>query len=268
MIQYFAAQMFPHLKKDLRVAHIKEDPRAFIKKMALGSTYLSLALFAIVFFAFGRTTIPKYLLIAIFQFLYFVSFFFMMQYPQVVKRRRQKEIDREVLFAGRYLLVKIESGVPLFNALIDGSKSYGVMAKYFREIVEDIRTGVPIEIALENSREFSSSRQFRKILSELVTSLKTGVDVGQSLKSILKSISNEQMIEIKDYSKKLNGYIMIYMILAVVLPSLGMTMLVVVASFLALELSLTFILIAAGILIFVQFIFLTLFRSIRPNVNI
>ncbi len=53
---------------------------------------------------------------------------------------------------------------------------------------------------------------------------------------------------------------MFYMIIAVVFPSLGMTMLVVASAFLNLELSIPFILIATGILIFVQMMFLPLER--------
>ncbi len=267
MLPYFFLKLFPKLKKQLKTANIREDPRAFIKKMILTSTYLSFSFLIFFFFVFANAKVNLLWLIAIFPAVYLVAFTFMMQTPNVTIRKRQKEVDMEVLFAGRYLLVKIESGTPLFNALTDASRSYGVMAKYFREIVDEILSGVPIEDALEDAREHSASLKFKKILAELITSLKTGVDVGVSLRVILKSISNQQMLEIKEYSKKLNAYVTLYMILAVVLPSLGMTMLVIVGAFLSLELSLTFILVAAAGMIFIELLFISLFKSIRPAVN-
>jgi len=71
----------------------------------------------------------------------------MMQYPQVVKRRRQKEIDREVLFAGRYLLVKIESGV---NIIIAEAEKAILDFLYFRS---DIKTRKDLlELRLEEEK--------------------------------------------------------------------------------------------------------------------
>ena len=267
MFAGFFQSLFPNLKKQLRIAHVKNDPRMFIEKMSVAALYLGFGLTALGFFIFAKK-MPWYFFIALFPVIYFIAFIFMMQTPFVAIRKRQKEMDMEVLFAGRYLLIKIESGVPLFNALIDASRSYGLMAKYFKEIVDEINTGIPIEKALDNAREYSASKKFKKILAELVTPVKTGVEISQSLKSILQSISNDQILEIKTYSKKINAYIMFYMIMAVVFPSLGMTMLVVASAFLSLELSATFIIIATGILIFIQFMFLSLFRSIRPVVNL
>lgn len=267
-IQYTVEKIFPKLKTELKKAHIKNRPAEFVRKTFISTLYLSIAFLVFFFFVFGKQDISFIYLLIIFPIILIVSFWFMMQLPKVTMRKRAREIDMEVLFAGRYLLVKLESGTPLFNALIDGSKSYGVCAKYFKEIVDEITTGKPIEQALDEAREYNASEKFKLILSELVTSLKTGVDVGTSLKAILQHIASEQMIEIKDYGKKLNAYMMLYMILAIVVPSLGMTMFVVIAAFMALELSTTFILIATGGLIFIQLVFLSLFRSIRPAVNI
>jgi len=267
-IQYTVEKIFPTIKSDLKKAHMKDRAPEFVRKTFISSLYLSLAFMSLLFFSLGKSGFNLAYLLIIFPFMFFGSFWFMMQYPKVTIRKRAREIDMEVLFAGRYLLVKLESGTPLFNALIDASKSYGVSAKYFKEIVDEISTGKPIEEALDEAREYNASEKFKMILSELVTSIKTGVDIGGPLKSIIEHINSEQLIEIKDYGKKLNAYMMLYMILAIIIPSLGMTMLVVVAAFLALELSFLFIVLAVGGLIFIQMLFLSLFRSIRPAVNL
>lgn len=267
-VEYVVLKIFPNLKTQMKKAHIKKKPLEFIKKMFMASLYLSFAGLTFFFFVFGKADVSFYYLLLIFPVLLFVSFWFVMQYPIVLIRKREREINKEVLFAGRYILVKLQSGTPLYNALIDASKSYGVASKYFKEIVDDISTGIPIEKALEHAREYNASEKFKSILSELITSLTTGADVSKPLRSILQHITNEQIIEIKEYGKKLNAYMMLYMILAIIVPSLGMTMLVVVGAFLALELSLIFIITATIGLILIQLIFLSLFKSIRPMVNI
>jgi len=265
---YMIARGFPSLKVSLKRAHLKETPQEFVKKILLTSFYISLSLTILFFFIVDKQKISLLYLLAVFPLAYVVVFFFMMKSPTVGARKRMRNINKEVLFAGRYLLVKLESGTPLFNTLIDASKSYGVSAKYFKEIVDEINTGKPIEQALDEAREYNASDKFKLILSELVTSLNTGVDVSIPLRAVIDQITKEQLIEIKEYGKKLNAYIMLYMVLAIVVPSLGMTVFSIIAAFLSLELSMTFIIIAVMILSFVQFMFLSLFKSIRPMVNL
>ena len=100
---------------------------------------------------------------------FFLAFFFMLNTPSGTIRKRGRETDEEVLFMGRYLLVKLESGEPLFNALIGASKTTGPSAKYITEIVDDITGGKPIERALEDAWEFNSSEKFKRILFQILS---------------------------------------------------------------------------------------------------
>jgi hypothetical protein len=45
----------------------------------------------------------------------------------------------------------------------------------------------------------------------------------------------EQKISVQDYGKKLNPLAMFYMMIAIIIPSLGVTMIVVLATFLGLN---------------------------------
>ncbi|MBU0980192.1 MAG: type II secretion system F family protein [Nanoarchaeota archaeon] len=265
---YAIARKFPQLQHNLRAAHIRDRPQRFLMRVLMLSLYLSIGLSVLFFFMTARTPIPMYLLAIFFPVAFISSFAFFVQSPKVIIRKRKREIEKDVLFAGHYILTKIQSGVPLLNAMIDASKSPGVASKYFREIVSEINTGMPIEKALEKTRDYTASEKFKLILSELVTSLKTGSDITFSLSNVLDQINNDQRMEIKEYGKKLNALIMIYMVLAVAVPSLGMTMFIVIASFMAFELSPIFIIFILVVLFFVQFMFLTLFKSIRPMVNL
>jgi len=232
------------------------------------SFYVAIAFSVLAFFMLDKFKVSLLLLFPLFCLFFLISFIFMLHVPKGVIRKREREINKEALFAGRYLLVKIQSGIPLFNALIDASKGYGVAAKYFKEIVDDINIGVPIEDALERAREFNCSEKFKLILSELVTSLKTGADIVPSLKEVLIQITDDQILEIKAYNKKLNAIMMMYLIIAAVMPSLGMTMFTVISGFVSFRITPMFIFLVVFFLCIIQFTFLSIFKSVRPMVNL
>ncbi len=258
----------PNLKHDLRVAHISETPEHFVKKSLMMSLYSGFGLTAVLFLFFSKMGLPIPLIILAFPITTALLFFFMMNTPKGRMRKRQRLIDNEVLFAGRYLLVKLESGAPLFNSLIDASKSYGVSGQYFKEIVDDISTGTPIEEALENARKYTTSEKFKKILWEIVATIKTGTEVTNALRATLKSIMNEQIMEIKQYAKKLNALMMFYMVIACVAPSLGMTIFIILSGFLQLSLSQMHFFGVIFMLAVLQMFFIIIIRASRPMVNL
>ncbi len=257
------------LEKDLRIAKISKPITEFLASAIKASLGISVAL-VLTAFLFMHALVPgvnPFFYLILFLVFFSLSYSYFKRTPKVYIRKRQRDIEREVLFAGRYLLVKIESGLPLVNSLEDASRSYGIASKYFMEIVDDIKTGTPVEEALERARELSPSKYFKMILSELITSLKTGVDISVPLRSILMQITKEQMLEIKDYGKRLNAFIMIYMVVATVLPSLGMTIFIIIASFLNLPFTNTLAFTFLFIFAFVQYLFISALHSIRPLVN-
>ncbi|MBN2458595.1 type II secretion system F family protein [Candidatus Woesearchaeota archaeon] len=265
------SRLFPGLQKELRIAHIKQRPDDFIKRTLQAAFIFSLALSVFFFFIFSVAGISLVLILPILVCSFVILFLVLLQRPKTVIRKRERDLDREVLFAGRFLLVKIHSGTPLVNALYDASKSYGVSSKYFKEIVDDITMGTSVEKALDNSIAYTPSDKFRKIIFQISNAIKIGTDISDSLTSALDEISKSQMIEIQRYSKKLSSLTMFYMLLAIIMPSLGMAMLVVVGSLLGLFDSGVTISVFTGVIVFivvVQVIFVTIFKSTRLSVNL
>ena len=268
---WFVLKIFPSIKTNLRIAHYGKTPEKFVKRALRLSFYAALTFTTMVFFMFAKkVSFPALLALILIVFsvsLVFIALF-VIQSPKSAIRKRQREIDKEVLFAGRYLLVKIESGTPLINTLQDASKTYGVSAKYFGEIVHDINTGVPLETALENARTYNSSEKFKRVLWQIVAALKTGSEVTGVLRSTLKTIASEQGIEIKSYGKKLNSLMLFYMVVGCVAPSLGLTMLVIISGFLNLEFTNTTFYTILFFLSLVQVAFIIMVRSARPMVQL
>ncbi|MFC2016567.1 type II secretion system F family protein [Chloroflexota bacterium] len=262
------SSFFPDLKKELRIAHVKESPQEFIYKNLKFSLPFSLGLMILFFFVADKAGLPLILIPVYFIIIFFLVFNFGFLKLKGKKLTRQKEIDREVLFVGQYLLIKLYSGRPLLNALIDTTKSYGVAAKYIEEIINDIGTGSSLEKALENAMIYSPSERFRKILFNINNALKLGIDVTKPLSAVLDEITKEQDIEIQRYGKKLNTIVIFYMLTAVVIPSIGMTLFIVLSSFINFTVSTTHFLIVLSFIVIIQLSFISIFKAIRPAVNI
>ena len=267
IVQRISAQ-FPKLKKQIRTVHLEITPQQFIYNNIKFALPFSLGLTVLFFFIVDKAGLPYALLP-----LAFVCFFFFVFQFEFLKLRakitkRQKEIDREVLFAGQYLLIKLYSGKPLLNALVETSKSYGVASKYMGEIVKEIDTGSSLEKALENAMTYSPSEKFRSILFHVNNALRLGIDITVPLSNVLEEITKQQELEIKIYGKKLNTIIIFYMLTAVVIPSIGMTIFLVLSSFINFSIGLTTFVVALGIIVIIQLAFISIFKSVRPTVNL
>ncbi len=259
---------YPAIKDKLLKAHMPVKADDFIRRCFIGSLMLAAACTLLAFFSLSVLSGSLLHLLWLFPALWLLFAWFMLHTPDVHMRKRQRAIDKDVLFAGRFLLVKIESGQPFFNALEDASKAKGIAGNYFAEIVHEITLGTPIEKALDHAIDASPSEKFRRILWQINNSLKTGTDIGSTLRAILKQTMDEQVIEIKDYGKKLNSLAMFYMLFGVVVPALGMTMFIIISSFLNIQITMTYLLFAAAMLAFLQFLFISLFKTIRPLVQL
>jgi len=261
---------FPKLPAQLRMAHVKDRPEEFVKKMLKGAVTYALGLSVLVFFVLDMMEKPVAFVILAFPLLFLLLFVLLIYSPVTKINKRRRDLDREVLFAGRFLLVKIHSGRPLLNALVDASESYGVASKYFKELVDDINMGTPIEKALDNAMTFSPSLKYRKILFQIGNAIKIGIDVSEPLSNTLDEISGEQMLEIQRYGKKLNSLSIFYMLIAVVMPSIGVAMFSVIGSLVGLggDLANTIFMVVLGLLAIMQLIFITIFKSARLTVNL
>lgn len=263
------AAKFPGLKGKLKLAAMRQTPRQYVAKNLKNALLYGLMMAVLAFFLFDKKGWSLIGVPLIFVVLFFLFFQVLMRTVDGNIMKRAKAIDKEVLFAGRYLLIKLNSGKPLINSLIDASKSYGVSDRYFRDIVRDIELGTPIEKALENGMKFNPSKKFKRILFQIVSALKIGIDVTESLQAVIDDIAEQQLIEIQRYGKKLNSFTLFYMLIAIVLPSLGVTLATIVATLTgSIEINTMVFAVVLLLLVGVQFMFIMLFRAIRPNLNI
>ena len=261
------ARTFPNLKHSLKKAGMNYKPEDFIKRTFLSAFYMTTGIVVFLVLILAKLDVLKGVMVIFIPIIFFILFSYLLKFPEVKISKKQKGIGKEIVFAGRHLIIELESGVPLYNALINISKNYEVIGQYFREITNKVDLGTSMEDALTDAVEYIPSDDFRRVLWQILNSLRTGSDVAKSLTSTLEQIAREQTIEVNKYSRKLNPFAMFYMIIAVILPTLGVTILVVLSSFIEFEIGLTIFMVIAFLLAFVQFMFLSMIKFSRPAIE-
>lgn len=189
-------------------------------------------------------------------------------FPKVYSNRREKEIERNLIPALQDMLVQLNAGVPLYSILINiSAENYGPLSEEFKKAVKKMSAGYPQIEVLEELGERNSSLFFRRTLWQISNGMRAGSDLAIVIKDSIKSLNEEQLIQIQNYGNKLNPLIMFYMLISVILPALAITFLTVISSLVSLPSSLTTLLFFGlfGGVVFIQVIFIGIIRSIRPS---
>lgn len=189
-------------------------------------------------------------------------------YPKVYASRRQKNIEKNVIPALEDMLVQLNAGVPLFNILVNISSSdYNELSVEFKKAVKEINAGRPQVEVLDELGKKNSSQYFRRALWQISNGMKAGSDISIVVKETMKSLNEEQYIQIQNYGNKLNPLIVFYMLISIILPALSITFLTVISSLINLSKTVT-ISMFVGIfflVVMVQISFIGMMKSIRPS---
>src|SRR3990167_10921008 len=170
------ARALPNLKFKLKKAGMNYTPEEFIKRMFLSAFYMTTGLVVSLALILAKFNVLKNIMILFVPIIFLLLFSYMLKLPDVTISRKEKDISREIVFAGRHLIIELESGVPLYNAFINLSKNYKVIGAYFKEIVNKVNLGTSMEDALNEAIEFIPSDDFRRILWQILNSIRTGSD--------------------------------------------------------------------------------------------
>jgi len=250
------------LENKLLEAGMDIKAQDFKKQTLLTSFYFSTAFMFIIFL------FTKQFFILIYPILFFLMYFYFLKLPDVKIIKKKKEIEKEIIFATRFIMIELESGINLFKILENLTKHYPHIGSTFDEILVKVDMGTNLEEAINYSIQKTPSPNLRKILWQILNSIKTGSDLSKSLDNVTNQIIREQKIQVVEYGRKLNPLAMFYMMIAVIIPTIGITMFIVLASFMGLNIRLPQLLFVAFILAFIQFMFLSIIKSSRPAVEL
>src|SRR5262249_32861455 len=137
------ASKLPELRGTLRLARIPDTPERYLKKILNVAAVLG---FAITLVVFGFTKSPKALIafpiVAVFAGLYAY------RYADYQVKKQASLINQELVYATRYMIIQLESGIPLYATFENLARSYEHVGKYFAEINEKMNLGTPLTDAL------------------------------------------------------------------------------------------------------------------------
>ncbi len=194
--------------------------------------------------------------------------FSQMAYPRVFVSRREKEIEKNLIFALEDILIQLNSGIPLFDILTNISISnYGELSAEFKKAVKRVGSGEPESTVLADISAKSHSVFFKRTLWQISNGLDSGSDMSSIIEENIKTLNEEQMIQIQNYGSKLNPLIMMYMLISVIVPALSVTFMTVLASMIGLKKNLTMGLFLGFFVLVVSFqiMFLGIIKSKRPS---
>lgn len=262
------ARALPYMEMELLQAKIDADPKKYASVMVFVSL-LYFAIFSVLFsFMLSKFT-TMYLLLgitvaAIFAFLVFIQ---ISLYPKMIVKKKISDLERNLVFALRTMLIQIKSGVSLFdsmNTIANGK--YGALSVEFKGAIDEINTGSIEEVALQKLATNNPSLYFRKALWQIVNGMKAGGDVGNVLGESVSTMTREQKIAINNYGNQLRVFSLIYMMIGVIIPALGLTFLIVLGSFPQIKIGETIFWILLATVIVMQFMYIGLIKNKRPNI--
>jgi archaeal flagellar protein FlaJ len=268
------ANVFSNVKYDIEQADIDTDIVDYFSKIlvnifAFFIFFLSL-IFSLNYFIQGQEFKPSILNALLYSFVILSLLFIVyIRYPKIAAGKKAEQLDRHLIFALKDLMLQISSGVSLYSGLVNVSRSgYGIVSEEFTKISKLVNAGMPIERALESMALKTSSEFFRRTVWQLINTIRAGASVQGALKSIVTDLTIEQTSKIRDYARELNLWSLIYMMFAVAVPTMGATLLVILASFAGAGISKTMFIAFLGINFALQYIIIGFVKSRRPIVNL
>ena len=196
-------------------------------------------------------------------------FFFFTRYPRIQAGKMVESVDRDLIYALKDLLVQINSGVSLYNAMHNVARSgYGKVSEEFGIVVQDINAGEAQDKALGKMAMRTESDFLRRTIWQIVTALKSGASLQNALSSVLMALRQFQSQSVKAYSQELNLWVLIFIISAVAIPSLGVTLLVILSTFGGVGVNEYFIMGLLAVCFFVEFVLIRFVKLRRPVLRV
>jgi len=263
--------MFPHLDLRLRQADIDMEPRQYLAiALFTGFFFFAITFIPILIISYTSADILKGFLVSLLSsgFLGVLIVFYISVYPSLLIKKKVADLEKNLLFSLKHLLIQVRAGVSVFDGIVSVSmENYGLVSKQFELVVKKVNGGTPIEEALEDLALENPSVYFRRSIRQLSNGIKVGSDLGNVIESIIYTVEEEQKIAIRQYGAQLNPMTLAYMMVAVIIPSLGVTFLIVLSAFMGTDISEMMLWGILGFTGLFQFMFLGFIKSRRPNVG-
>jgi len=262
-------KMFPNLEKDVKRAEIGLDGREYLSIVLFTAFFMFFFSFTMIFFvSLMATSVQTGLGLGLLvgMVLFAVTVLYLKNYPKLIVKKRIISIERSLLYALRHMYIQIKAGVSIYDSIVSVSLgNYGRISEEFKEIVKETNSGIPTDVALENSAAKNPSIFYSRTIWQISNGIKAGSDIAGILKNVIENISAQQRIMMRRYGAQLNPLTLVYMMVGIIMPSLGVTFLIILSSFSGIAISETMFWGILGMLTVFQFMFLGIIKSKRPT---
>lgn len=143
----------------------------------------------------------------------------------------KKALEYELGFLLKHMVVLLRAGVPQYNVFLLTSKGYGKASEIMERLAKNIASGIPASKALRDEANQTPSSYMKFVLLQIASAIDTGADLAKILEELEKQITSEKMNEYRRYGYKLNPLMLMYMLLAIIIPTLSIPLLIIIMSF-------------------------------------
>ena len=151
---------------------------------------------------------------------------FTTNYPQIKEKNSYSDLNQELPYALRHMGIELKSGKGLHDTLITVKNAdYGSLSREFNRVLEEVKYGKPTEESLLEMSRRVKSEGLSRTIHQIIGTLRVGGNLANSLNIIAKDISFETQIKLKEYTQKLNSFILIYTFIAILAPVVILIML-------------------------------------------
>ena len=161
-------------------------------------------------------------------YLVIVSMFyiFLVYYPKIREHRNYSDLNQDLPYALRHMGIELKSGKGLHDTLLTiRDADYGTFSKEINRVLEEVKFGKSTEDSLLEMSKRINSKGLSRAIQQIVGTLRVGGNLAKSLDIFAKDISFEMQIKLKEYSQKLNSFILIYTFIAILAPVISLIML-------------------------------------------
>lgn len=265
---------YPALDISLKQARMDIDARDYMS-VAIFGTIMNFLLFTPLFF-FVFFILLRELSIMTFLFAFasgggfaFFTFMLLTRYPTVQAEKRRRDMELDMLFVLREMLIKMKSGISLFDAMAGIARAgHGEISNEFDTATKEITAGVAQVEALNRMALRTPSKNLRRIIWQMANALRAGADISETITAIVEDMSQEQRVTIKNFGAQMNPLAMMYMMMNIIMPTMGITFMIVLNSFMSLPIDETIFLIIGLVLFMFQYMFMGILKTKRRSIAV
>ncbi len=215
-----------NLQPDTKSQHGNETQLDKLRENLLKIMLTRYAIAILLISIISLTLLTTLELAGIFSIIVFMTYVFILYYPQIKEQRNYSDITQELPYALRHMGIELKSGKGLHDSLRTIKNSnYGSLSDEFNRVLEEIKFGKTTEDSLIEMAHRVKSDGLSRAIHQIISTLRVGGNLSNSLNIIAKDITFDMHIKLKEYSQKLNSFILIYTFIAILTPVISLIML-------------------------------------------